>query len=135
MAWQGAQEAAERELQEGGNDIQAHFNRSVAYFYLGDHEQSIREFEAIESVLPMRTLWYQIEPIQAYFELKNYDRVFALTEKIFQDGNPAFAELHLLRGKAHLAQGETARAREEFEKAVLYNRNLGSARQALDALE
>ena len=135
VAWQGARETAERELEQDPDDVQARFNLSVASFSIGDYTRSVREFEAVESDLPMRTLWYQIEPIQAYFELGNYERVFALTDRIFRDGNPAFAELHLLRGQSRIAQGEAAKAREEFEKAVLYNQSLASARQALDALE
>ncbi len=31
----------------------------------------------------MRTLWYQIEPIQAYYELGDYDTVMAMADQIF----------------------------------------------------
>ena len=41
-------------------------------YYLGEREQSATAFEKVEARLPLRTLWYQIEPIQNYFDLGGY---------------------------------------------------------------
>lgn len=130
-AWQNALEVADAELAKNPSDLDAAYNRSTAYYYLGKYEESAKAYEKIESRLPMRTIWYQIEPIQSYFELGNYPRVFSLTDTIINNKNPAYSELYLLRGYSYVKQGDTAKAKAEFEKAVLYNKNLKSAQEAL----
>ena len=106
-------------------------NRSVALYHLGDYEGSIREFEVVENSLPVRALWYQLEPIQAYYQLKNYDKVFAITNKILNNGNRANSELYLIRGQIYEDQGNLEAAKAEYEKAVFYNVNLEEAKKAL----
>ena len=120
VAWQKAADSA-----PGG------LNKSVAYYHLGDYESSVREFEAVENSLPTRALWYQLEPIQAYYQLKNYDRVFAITDQILNNGNRANSELYLIRGQIYEDQGNRDAARSEYEKAVFYNVNLEEAKAAL----
>ncbi len=134
VAWKNAAQTARWELEVDPADTLAQFNLAVALYYLGEREQSATAFEKVEARLPLRTLWYQIEPIQNYFDLGNYARVFSLSNKIFNDNNRAFSELYLLRGKSYLAQGDTVLARAELEKAVLYNKNSKPAREALNSL-
>lgn len=133
-AWQKAIRRSEDELTLNPNDRNARFNLAVANFYLGDYSSSVKEFEKIEKQLPRHTIWYQIEPIQAYFALGDYDRVFSLSENILNDNNKAFTELYLLRGRSHLSRGENELARSEFEKAVFYNKNSEEAQRALDSI-
>lgn len=133
-AWQKAVENAQKELTQKPDDIYARFNLSVAYYNTLDFQRSVEEFEKIENLLPFRTLWYQIEPIQAYFELGNYDRVFQITDRILNNYNRAFSELYILRGKIYQSQGETELARQELEKAVFYNSKLKEARSLLSAI-
>ncbi|MBI4097851.1 MAG: C39 family peptidase [Candidatus Levybacteria bacterium] len=134
IAWQNAVENSLQELANNPNDIYARFNLSVAYFNNLNYQSAVEEFEKIESELPFRTLWYQIEPIQAYYELGNYDRVFEITDKVLNNYNRAFSELYILRGKIYQKQGNTQAARSEFQKAVQYNVNLKEARDALEGL-
>lgn len=131
ISWQNAVLTAKKELLQNPKDVLARFNLSVALYYVGDYKESTIEFEKIESVLPRLTLWYQIEPIRAYAALGNSERVFALSDKILNDKNPAFSELYLLRGESYVKQGDLIAAKEEFKKAVLYNRNLPAAQEAL----
>lgn len=133
-AWAKAVENSEKELENNPNDIYSRFNLSVALYNVEDYKQSTEEFEKAESSLPFRTLWYQTEPIEAYYELENYDRVFALTNKILNNYNRAFSELYIIRGKIYQKQGNLEAARSEFEKAVFYNVNLKSAQEALSSL-
>ena len=133
-AWQSAVGNSENELANNPNDIYARFNLSVAYYNVGNYEGSTREFERVEGLLPFRTLWYQIEPIQAYYELGNYDRVFAITDKILNNYNRAFSELYILRGKIYQNQGDIDAARAEYEKAGFYNSSLKEARSLLSAI-
>lgn len=130
-AWTRAAENAKKELEVNQNDIYARFNLSVALYNIGDFKNSVVEFEKIETSLPFRTLWYQIEPIVAYYELGDYARVFSITDKILANQNRAFSELYIIRGNIYLNQGNTNQAREEFEKAVFYNTNLKEAKDAL----
>jgi len=134
-AWKSAAKISESELSRNPNDITTRFNLSVAYFYSKDYEKSVAEFEKVESRLPMRTLWYQIEPIRSYYELGNYEGVLEISEAILTNQNIAFSELYVLRGDVYKKQGDTIKAREEYEKAVKYNKNLISAQRALDSLE
>ncbi len=133
-AWRKAAVRSEKMLSENPNDSTAGFNLSVAYYNTGEYQKSVDEFEKIESQLPFRTLWYQIEPIQAYYELGKYDRVFAITDAILNNQNRAYEHAYLLRGKSYQKQGQTDLARGEFEKAVLYNSNLKEAQKARAAI-
>lgn len=131
-AWSNAVSFSLTQLEKNPSDIYARFNLSVAYFNTGEYQKSVNEFEKVENQLPFRTLWYQIEPIEAYFELGNYNRVFQITDKILNNHNKAFSELYILRGKIYQAQGNSPLAREEFRKAVLYNKNLQEAKDLLN---
>lgn len=134
IAWQNAVLRAKRELQFNPNDVKARFNLAISLFYVDDKEESIKEYEKIESQLPMRALWYRLEPVQAYFDVENYDKVFSLSEKIFFN-NKGYAELYLLRGKIYLERGDKEAAKREFEKAVFYAKNSIEARKALQSVQ
>jgi tetratricopeptide (TPR) repeat protein len=84
--------------------------------------------------LPYRLLWYQIEPISAYFKQKDYDKVFASTEQIFKSGNPSASELYQLRGESYLELGNKSAAKAEFEKALIYNNKYQPARESLNKI-
>ena len=135
IAWQEAAVVNQQSLLINPNDVNSRFNLSVALYYLGNYQQSINEFEKIENKLPFRTLWYQIEPIEAYFALGNYQRVFVLTDEILNNGNRAFSELYIIRGKIYQKQGNMQAARAEFEKAVFYNVNMQLAQQLLQSAQ
>lgn len=130
-SWTKAVKNAQQQLSENPNDIYARFNLSVALYNIGEFKRSTEEFEKVENNLSFRTLWYQIEPIEAYYELGNYSRVFEITDKILNNQNRAFSELYIIRGNIYLKQGNKDAARAEFEKAVLYNKNMKAAQEAL----
>lgn len=110
------------------------FNLSTSYYHIGEYEKSVTEFEKVESRLSRRMLWYQIEPILAYKELGNYDRVFQISDWLFENGNRAFSELYQLRGEVYLEKGDREAARKEFELALKYNQNFQPAKNALQNL-
>lgn len=134
VAWQKAAQNAQRQLETNPDDIYSRFNLSVAYYNIGEYKKSVEEFEKVESRLPPRTLWYQIEPIEAYFELGDYPRVLSITDKVLNNYNRAFSELYLIRGKTYQKQANIEAARNEFEKAVFYNKNFKAAQQALSSI-
>lgn len=133
-AWQNAVKNSQDVLANDPSDIYAGFNLSVALYNIQDYKRSAEEFEKVENLLPFRTLWYQIEPIKAYYELESYDRVFEITNKIINNQNRAFSELYILRGKIYQKQGNTEAAKSEFEKAVFYNSNLKESQDLLSAI-
>ncbi|MFA5841979.1 MAG: C39 family peptidase [Candidatus Paceibacterota bacterium] len=134
-AWKNAVKVSEQKLKNNPGNIREVFNLSVALYYAGEYDRSVEEFEKVESKLPVHTIWYQIEPIEAYFKLGNYERVFSLTDSILNNKNPAYSELYILRGNSYLKEGNVKMAKEEFEKAVFYNKNLASAREALASVD
>ncbi len=133
-AWEKAAKNAKEQLNINPNDIYTRFNLSVALYNIGNYQESVAEFEKVENQLPFRTLWYQIEPIKAYYELGNYERVFEITDKVLSNWNRAFSELYYLRGQIYLKKQNKEAARQEFEKAVFYNRNFIPAQEALKTL-
>jgi tetratricopeptide (TPR) repeat protein len=133
-SWQNAVDAINARLANNPDNIYERFNLSVALYHTGEYEKSIEEFEKVESRLPFRTLWYQIEPILSYYETGNYERVLSITERILNNQNRAFSELYVLRGKIYQEQGLTDAARNEYQNAVLYNGNLKEAQDALNSL-
>lgn len=134
VALQKSIKISEQQLQQNPNDTTARFNLSVTFYHLGNYQKSVEEFEKVENQLSFRTLWYQIEPILSYYELGNYTKAFEITDKILNNHNRAFSELYLLRGNIYLKQGNTTSAKQEFEKAVMYNQSLKSAKDALNSL-
>ncbi|MDP3958313.1 MAG: C39 family peptidase [bacterium] len=133
-AWRNAKERAETELKKDANDLRAHYNLVTALYYLGDYKGTVREFEKIEPRLTEHKLWYQHEPIEAYFKLGAYDRVIALADSVIDNNNKSVSELYILKGKVYEARGDLVAVRAEYEKAVQYNKSLWAAKEALASL-
>ncbi len=123
IAWQNALDHADNVLGKNPNDVNMRFNKSIAEYYLGKYDETVKDFEAIESNLPFRDLWYQIEPILAYQKLKKYDRVLSLTQRVIDKGNRAFSEAYQIRGEVLDAEGRTEEAKVEYAKVYQYNKN------------
>jgi hypothetical protein len=135
VAWQHAASTARAELAADPSDIEAQFNLSMALYYMGDNEGAIKEYEKVEPRLGQHVIWYQIEPIQAYFNVGNYAKVNSLIDSILNNKNRAFTELYILRGKIYEKQGNLAKAKEAFQNAVMYNRNSIEAKEALASVK
>lgn len=134
-AWSKAVQMSREKLAQNPSDVTSRFNLSVALFNIGDYQGTAAEFEKVENQLPFRALWYQTEPIEAYYLLKNYNRVFEITDKILNNGNRAYSEAYILRGDVYRDQGNISAARSEYEKAVLYNKNLKIAQERLSSVQ
>lgn len=131
-AWEKAAVNARAELENSPSDFHARFNLSVALYNAGDYHGSVSEYEKVEDLLSFRTLWYQMEPIEAYAKLGNQARVFDLTDKIFNNQNRGFSELYFLRGEMYQKQGNNELARQEYQNAVYYNRNFEPVKKMLE---
>ncbi len=133
-AWNRTVETLTKELISNPDDIVTRFNLSVAYYHTGQYQQSIEEFEQVEHVLPSRTLWYQIEPIEAYYHVGNYEKVLTITNTILNNNNRAFSELYYLRGLVFENQSQKAQAITEYNKALFYNKYFSKAVEKINAL-
>lgn len=134
VAWRNAVELSLDLLNKNPDDVDARFNLSVALYHINDYRGSVNEFEKVQNRLSPRTLWYQIEPIRAYYELGQYDKVISIADTILNKNNRAFSELYLLKGNIYLKQGNIDAARKEFENAVKYNENMKEAKESLDSV-
>lgn len=132
-SWRNATRIAEQELTENPNDVRARFNLAVALYESGEPQRAIQEFEKVESRLPSLKLWYQLQPILAYFDTGDYGRVLQLANNILAN-NISYSELYILRGRIYQEQDRQELARAEFEKALLYNKNSQEAKSALASL-
>jgi tetratricopeptide (TPR) repeat protein len=134
-AWRNAIVRADRELADNPDAVYPIFNKSVAYYHLGDNTRTIEEFEKVESRLPSRMLWYQIEPLRAYAALGNEARVYELSEQIMGTENRSNSEMYVLRGNLMKARGDGTGARAQYELALQYNVNSREVKEALASLE
>ena len=121
QAWTRALALADEQLIQNPQDVYAQFNKTVAYYYLGQYQQAVAHFERIESKLPPRMLWYQLEPILAYYRLGDYQRVTELVTRILNNHNQAYSELHFLLARIYESTGRTREAQTAFDQAVRYN--------------
>lgn len=121
QAWQTALMLAEQQLENDQSNIYAQFNKSVALYHLGQHEESIDAYEKVATKLPSRMLWYQIEPIMAYYKVGNFDKVIMVADQILNHDNRAYSELYQLKGLIYEEQGNKELAKENFDKATIYN--------------
>lgn len=133
-AWTNAKNRALNDLSLNKNDLKVNYNLITAMYYLGEYENVVSEFEKIEDKLTRRKLWYQTEPIDAYFKLEKYDRVIELVDYIANDNNKSISELYVLKGKILEKRGDSNGAKVEYEKALYYNKYLQSAKEALGLL-
>jgi len=120
-AWQLALTQADTQLQTNPNNIYAGFNRSVALYHLGRDQESIAAYEQVANKLPSRMLWYQIEPLLAYYQLGDTDRVMSMSQQILTNQNRAFSELQYLRGMIFRKNNQETQAQEAFSAAQRYN--------------
>lgn len=110
------------------------FNQSIAAFHLGEYSRSVQLYEQVAAQMPDRMLWYQIQPIEAYLETGDFEKVFAITDSILTGPNKAFSELYLLRGEVYERMGNPQAALREYELAQLYNKNLQAAQDKVREL-
>jgi tetratricopeptide (TPR) repeat protein len=134
VAWQNTVKRAQEETQQAPQNQFPVFNQSIAYYELDDYQKAIETFESIQTKIPRRMLWYQIQPIKAYQKVKNKQKVFELTDKILNDHNRAFSELYVIRAQTYIDEGNTDAAKKELELAIKYNENYQEAKELLKSI-
>ncbi len=115
-------------------DMYAWFNLGTSYFGLHDYEKAKVAFERSREIgWPMRMLWYQIQPVQTYNKVGEYDKALELANLGLRF-NDSFAELHLEKAIAYKGMNDLVAARTEVEKALSFAPNFKPARDYLASL-
>lgn len=110
------------------NDMHSWFNLGTSYFGLAEYAKAKEAFEKSRALgWPRRMLWYQIQPVQTYNKLGEYEKALELAD-IGLKYNVSFAELHLEKAIAHKGLGDIAKAREEVQKALSFAPNFELAK-------
>lgn len=134
IMYENAAAVARREIAANPKDMYAWFNLGTSLYALGDYSSAKNAFEKSQTFgWPNRMLWYQIQPIQTYNKLGEYNKALELI-RIGLAGNDSFAELHYESAIAYQGLGDEAKAREEAQKALQYSPNLHEAKDFLDSL-
>jgi len=83
----------QKDIEENPNDMYAWFNLGTSYFALAEYENAKEAFEKSRQIgWPGRMLWYQIEPIETYNKLGEYQKAIELAN-IALAGNESFIEV------------------------------------------
>jgi len=115
----------DRSLKRAQQEVQARPEDAFAWFTLGTNLVATgRPAEAASAYdrarligLPFRTMWYQFDAFQAYYESGRYEEVVALADatiKVTAD----VEELHYWRGSVLAALGDVVGARQALERAL-----------------
>lgn len=134
VMFQKAADKARGEIVQNESDMYAWFNLGTSLYSLGEYSQAKDAFEKSRSLgWPKRMLWYQIQPVQAYNSLKEYNKALEMAD-IALWSNDSFAEAHLEKAIAHKGLGNTQKAREEANKALFYSPNFKTAQDFVASL-
>ncbi len=115
-------------------DLYAWFNLGTSYFGLMDYEKARIAFERSRELgWPMRLLWYQIQPVQTYNKLGEYEKALELADLGLRF-NDSFAELHLEKAIAFKGLNRLEEAKREVETALSFAPNLKPASDYLASL-
>lgn len=110
------------------------FNIGSSLTSLGRHAEAVTAYDRARQLgLHFRMLWYQFGPYESYYAAGRYEDVIALANATLVTANN-LEESYYWRGMARLAQGDTAGAKSDFEKALHYHKHWQPAQAALDGL-
>ena len=129
----GAIAVAEAEITSKG-DGYSYFNLATSQTLAGDYAKAETTYDkALTYTFPPLFLWYQFGPLEAYTQQGRYDKVFAMTDKLFATAGQV-EEARYYRGISYLKQGKKDLAQIEFEKALAANPRYTKAKLELDKL-
>lgn len=119
---------------------QAHsyFNRGWAELQLGMYEEAADSFDAARHLgLPMRMLWYEFGPFEAYNAVGRYeDTLNLIRANIDTAGNEiSIEEWYFYAGQAYEGLGTLDRAILNYQVALTRNSNYTEAAERLQALQ
>ncbi|HNS01774.1 MAG TPA: C39 family peptidase [Anaerolineae bacterium] len=134
LMWQRSLARAQAEAAADPGDPFAWFNLGNSLAAQGRYAEAASAFDQARVIgLPWRMLWYQFEPLRAYYEAGRYAELLALADSaIATAGN--IEEIFYWRGRALQATGDSDGARAAYQRAAELNSNYAEPRQALSEL-
>jgi tetratricopeptide (TPR) repeat protein len=130
----GALARAQAEAAARPNDAFAWFNIGSSMVGLGNFADAAVAYDRARQIgLPWRMLWYQFGPFQAYEAVGRWQDILDLAAYNLRTA-ANLEESHYFRGRALLALGQPAQARQAFQAALRYNAHFAPAAEALATL-
>ncbi len=130
----GALARAQAEAAARPNDAFAWFNIGSSMVGLGNFADAATAYDRARQLgLPWRMLWYQFGPFQAYEAVGRWQDILDLAAYNLRTA-ANLEESHYFRGRALLALGQLAQARQAFQTALRYNAHFAPAAEALARL-
>lgn len=127
-------ERAQAEAAEAPDDAFAWFNLGAAYTRLGQHQFAAAAFDEARGIgLPLRMLWYQFEPFEAYLAVGRYDDVVELGYVTAYTAS-GHEEAYFYEGLGYLGKENLEMAVSRLRQSLDYNRNFEPAAVALEEL-
>jgi tetratricopeptide (TPR) repeat protein len=127
-------DVAQSEARANRQDGFAWFNMGSSLTVLGRYSEAARAFDqARQRELPWRMLWYQFGMFEAYYQTQRYDDVLSLAQSNLTT-SAELEESYYWIGRVYEAQGDTAKAASEYQRALNFNSTFQAAREALDSL-
>ena len=129
--WQRSLARAEADTAAAPGDAFAWFNLGTSLNAQARYGEAASAFDQARVIgLPWRMLWYQFEPLQAYYEAGRHDELLALVDAVIgAAGN--IEESFYWRGRSLQARGDLEGARQAYRRAVELRSNYAEAAQAL----
>jgi hypothetical protein len=127
-------ETAQAEAAAEAGDAFAWFNLGTAYTRLHQYELAADAFDEARRIgLPLRMLWYQFEPFEAYLAAGRYDDVVELGYVTAYTAS-GHEEAYFYEALGHLGKGNVEMAVSRLRQSLDYNPNYEPAAAALDEL-
>ncbi len=133
--YQKTAKMAQGDISQNDSDMYAWFNLGASLYELGEYQKAKEAFEKSRSIgWPNRMLWYQIQPIQTYNALGEYQKAIEMADIALWGNNDSFAEAHLEKAIAYKGLGDKGKARDEVNKALFFYPNFEKAQDFLASL-
>jgi tetratricopeptide (TPR) repeat protein len=120
-----------QDLEAPNSDSFDLFNLGTALLGLERYEEAADAYDQARQIgLPMRMMWYQFGPFEAYLETGRYDDVFGLARNTLRNED-GIEEIYYYIALAYMAQDEPDFAIANLEVAVWRNPNFTAAQNLL----
>jgi tetratricopeptide (TPR) repeat protein len=118
--WEDTAKVAQAEIKSIG-DGYSYFNLGTAYTRLHKYSQAASAYDsALKLPLPDHFLWYEFGPLEAYYQMGQYDELFRLTDELLRQAGEV-EEARYYRSLAYTKQGKLVEARLEQDKMSAAN--------------
>ena len=135
IMWQRALRHAQIEVEQRPDSAFAWFNLGTDLVALDQFEQAAAAYDRARVIgLPWRMMWYQFGAFRSYYEIGRYEELISLADATIATADN-IEEIYYWRGLGLAARGDTARARQAWQKAIELNPSYPEAAAALAAFE